>query len=97
VSDLAELGYNDRVPHDLHLGGASMSQLEERVSALEKRVAALEKMSTNGRQKDWRRTVGMFTGDQGMQELFKEAMKLREADRKRTRRRHEPRKKRARA
>jgi hypothetical protein len=39
------------------------------------------------RDKDWRRTIGMFTDNPGMKELFAEAMKLREADRKKARRR----------
>jgi len=40
----------------------------------------------NGHVKDWRRTVGMFTDDPGMKELFAEAIKLREADRRKARR-----------
>jgi hypothetical protein len=57
--------------------------LEERVAALEKQVAHLMAQQANGsRNKDWRRTVGMFTDDPGMQELFAEAQKIREADRK---------------
>ena len=39
-----------------------------------------------GRDKDWRRTVGMFTDNPGMKELFADAMKLREADRRKARR-----------
>ena len=35
---------------------------------------------------DWRRTIGMFTDDPGMLEVFEEAMKIREADRERARR-----------
>ena len=35
--------------------------------------------------KDWRRTIGMFTDDEGMKAIFQEALKLREADRKKTR------------
>jgi len=35
--------------------------------------------------KDWRKTVGMFTGDQGMKQLFREALKLREKDRRKSR------------
>lgn len=31
---------------------------------------------------DWRRVVGVFTGDDGMTELFDEAMRLRDADRR---------------
>ncbi len=69
----------------------SQSTLEERVAALEKQVAQL---MANGaparpvRPKDWRRTIGMFTDDKGMKEVFREAMRVREADRARARRRH---------
>jgi len=63
--------------------------LKERVAELEQQVAELQAALANGaRPKDWRRTLGMFTDDPGMQELFKEAMKIREADRARARRRY---------
>ncbi len=73
--------------------GIAMSQatLEERVAELERQVAQLvAQLVANGapRQKDWRRTIGMFTGDEGMKEVFREAMKIREADRARARRRY---------
>jgi hypothetical protein len=58
--------------------------LEQRVAALEKELAEL-KSRGNGRDRDWRRTIGMFTDNPGMKEVFAEAMKLRDADRKRTR------------
>jgi hypothetical protein len=62
--------------------------LEERVAALERAVAELREAFANGaRPKDWRRTIGMFSGDPGMLEIFEEAMKIREADRARARRR----------
>ena len=62
--------------------------LEQRVAELETRVATLQTIVANGqRPKDWRRTIGMFTGDDGMKELFAEAMKLREKDREKARRR----------
>jgi hypothetical protein len=62
--------------------------LEERVAALEHQVAELRAAEQwAARPKDWRRTIGVFTGDTGMQQLFKEALKLREADRDRARRR----------
>ncbi len=59
--------------------------LEKRVAVLEQQVAQL---SANGAaakpgEKDWRRTIGMFTGDEGMLQLFEEALKIREADRQR--------------
>ena len=71
--------------------GRTMSNatLNERLTALEREVAELKALLTTGdRPKDWRRTVGMFTDDEGMQELFAEAMKLREKDRARARRRN---------
>ena len=63
--------------------------LEERVAILEKELAELKPRRGNGRAKDWRRTVGIFTDNPGMKELFAEAMKLREADRSKARRRQQ--------
>jgi hypothetical protein len=54
--------------------------LEERVAVLEQELSDLK--SRQGREKDWRRTIGMFTDNPEMKELFTEAMKLREADRR---------------
>jgi hypothetical protein len=61
--------------------------LEQRVAALEEELAGLKSRRRNGRAKDWRRTVGIFTDNPGIKELFREAIKLREADRNRARRR----------
>jgi hypothetical protein len=61
--------------------------IEQRVAVLEREVSALKSQRGNGHVKDWRRTVGMFTDNPGMQELFAEAMKLRESDRGKVRRR----------
>jgi hypothetical protein len=75
-------------------GGPAVSErsLEERVASLEREVAALKAASANGSpRKDWRQLVGIFTDDPGMQRVFEEAMKLREADRARARRRRKPR------
>jgi hypothetical protein len=58
--------------------------LEQRVAALEHEVSELK--AGNGRVKDWRRTIGRFTDNPGMKELFADAMKLREADRRNVRR-----------
>jgi hypothetical protein len=61
--------------------------LEERVASLEREVARLKQ--TNGSYpgpNDWQRTVGMFNNDPGMIQLFEDAMRIREADRKRARR-----------
>jgi len=60
--------------------------LEQRVATLEKELAA---MKSRGEKRNWRRTVGMFTDNPGMKELFAEAMKLREADRRSARRRRQ--------
>jgi hypothetical protein len=62
------------------------SSLEQRVAALEHEVAELKARPANGRVKDWRQTVGRFTDDPGMKEIFAEALKLREADRRKVRR-----------
>jgi hypothetical protein len=61
--------------------------LEQRIAALVQEVADLKAQREAGPSgKDWRRTIGMFTDNPGMQEIFAEAMKLREADRKKARR-----------
>lgn len=63
--------------------------LEQRIAALEKEVADLKDLQPqNGvPKKDWRRTIGIFTDNPGMLELFDEAMKIRAADRKQAHRR----------
>ena len=64
------------------------TKLEERVKVLESQVAQMrdELTSKGRRKKDWRRTIGAFTDDEGMQEILREAMRLREADRQKARR-----------
>lgn len=61
--------------------------IEQRVAALEQELAELKLQRHQGREKDWRRTIGVFTDQPEMKELFAEAMKLREADRRKARRR----------
>ena len=58
--------------------------LEKRVESLEAQVAEL-RAAREVPPKDWRRTIGAFTNDADMQEILKEAMRLREADRKKAR------------
>ncbi|HEV3384346.1 MAG TPA: hypothetical protein VG097_05995 [Gemmata sp.] len=65
--------------------------LEQRIAALERAFAELKLQRGKGHEKDWRRTIGMFTDNPEMKELFAKAMKLREADRHKVRRR-QPRK-----
>jgi hypothetical protein len=60
------------------------ASLEKRLTDLESQVAELRAISRQ--RKDWRRTIGAFTDDPGMQEILKEAMRLREEDRAKARR-----------
>jgi hypothetical protein len=53
--------------------------LEDRVAALESAVEQL--VHSSRRQKDWRRTLGMFAGDEVMKQIDAEGRKIREADR----------------
>ena len=62
----------------------SRATLEERVAALEKQLGALvAERVAGGREKDWRRTRGAFTGDDLMKQVFKEGRKIRRAEAKR--------------
>lgn len=65
---------------------AEMS-LEERVSKLEEQIAVLQGKppATPPAEKDWRKTIGMFAGDEVMKEIDEEAHKYREADRRKVR------------
>jgi hypothetical protein len=56
-----------------------------RVESLETQVAALRDAihaRENVDSKNWQRTIGAFTGDDGMQKILTGVMQLREADRK---------------
>lgn len=60
--------------------------LEERMNALEKQVKELRaQVQKLARPKDWRNIVGIFEGNEGMKQIFEEARKIREEDRRRTR------------
>jgi hypothetical protein len=62
--------------------------LEKRVKVLESQVAQLQEELRSVRStktKDWRRTIGAFTDDEGMKALFEDAMRLRETDRRKAR------------
>jgi hypothetical protein len=55
--------------------------LEERVAALESSVhRILSDANREPHQKDWRRTIGMFAGDELMKEIDREGAKIREED-----------------
>jgi hypothetical protein len=57
-----------------------LASLEAQVASLTTRISALEM------PKDWRSTIGMFSGDAVMKEIFEEGRKIREKDRERARR-----------
>lgn len=66
--------------------------MAERLAALEKQVGELaRRLLALEAPKDWRSTIGMFSGNEGMKEVFEEGRKIREADRAKARK---PRKKR---
>jgi hypothetical protein len=71
------------IPDRIHT--VTQQTLEDRVAALERQVADLTRNSTSAAQKDWRRTIGMFTGDEVMKQIIDEGKKVREADRRKTR------------
>jgi hypothetical protein len=59
----------------------------ERLAAVERQIAELRHVLVNGSQeKDWRSTIGMFTGDKVMKQIDEQARKIREADRRKARR-----------
>jgi predicted nucleic acid-binding Zn-ribbon protein len=63
-----------------------MANLKERVENLELQIVRLQgEIRTAGQRtsRDWRRTIGAFTDDAGMQQILRDAIRLREADRKR--------------
>jgi hypothetical protein len=62
--------------------------LERRLKELESQVARLRdevRSIRSATDKDWRRTIGAFTDDEGLKEVLQDAMRLREADRRRAR------------
>ena len=62
--------------------------LERRVKSLEVQVAQLQgelRSACDGKTKDWRRTVGVFTDDEDMKKILQESMHIREMDRKKVR------------
>jgi len=64
----------------------TQAMMEERLAALEKQVGELaRRLLALEAPKDWRATIGMFAGNEGMKEIFEEARKIREADRAKAR------------
>ncbi len=66
----------------------SQTNVEERISALERTVAKLVELQGRGRRdRDWKRTVGMFSGNELMKQIDAAGREIREQDRRRARRR----------
>jgi hypothetical protein len=64
----------------------TIKALEQRVATLEAELAELKRqVARPTAQRDWRNTIGMFSSDEGMKEMFRDALKLRELDRAKTR------------
>lgn len=62
--------------------------VETRLKVLEQQVAELAKQVHEAEApKDWRSTIGMFTGDEIMKRIDKSARQFREADRRKARQR----------
>ncbi|MGI8979301.1 MAG: hypothetical protein ACR2FY_08755 [Pirellulaceae bacterium] len=61
-------------------------ELEQRLSKLENEVSTL-RAELQGTKPSWQRAVESLTGDEGLQEIFAESMKLREKDRQKARKR----------
>ena len=62
--------------------------VEDRLVALEREVAQLRMALTNAKSPgDYRSTYGMFTGDEMMKRIDREALKYRERDRAKAKRR----------
>ena len=61
-------------------------ELEQRLTKLENEVSTL-RAEVLGTKPGWQRAVESLSGDEGLQEIFAEAMKLREKDRQKARKR----------
>jgi hypothetical protein len=62
--------------------------LAQRVAVLEQQVKYLQAKQSDGPGKDdWRHTIGIFTDNPGMMEIFDDAMKIRDAEREKVRKR----------
>ena len=61
--------------------------LEQRVAELERQLAELRQAEpTPPPTKDWRRTIGLFDGDEVMKRILDGALKYREQNRKQAKR-----------
>ena len=61
----------------------ALRELENRVASLETQVAEMQAllMGRASKEKNWRRAVEKYAGDEDLLEVFAQAARLREADR----------------
>lgn len=59
----------------------TLEDLKQRVAVLESQVAKLLAKQQAQPTPDWRKTLGMFSGDEEMQRITDEALRFREKDR----------------
>lgn len=64
------------------MASPTLENLEERVTALEKTLQELLHPQQRPRFKDWRQAVGLFRGNDCMQQIDEAGRELREADRR---------------
>jgi hypothetical protein len=60
----------------------AIGTIEDRVAALEAQMQILLGRKAGERKKDWRKTIGMFAGDEIMREVCQNALAIREEDRR---------------
>lgn len=63
-----------------------VDQLIQRVAELEREVAELKRERMAETKTDWRRTVGMFAGDEAMKRIDAAGQAIRETERRRAKR-----------
>ena len=66
--------------------------LAKRVSELEREIAALKLQAMAAPEKDWRKTIGMFTGDDVMKQIDAAGAAIRQKERDAARRKKPSRK-----
>jgi hypothetical protein len=60
-------------------------KLDKGLASMERQLLHLKAAVEKATQKDWRRSIGVLAGNEGLREVFEEAQKIREADREKAR------------